>query len=91
MTSAELKNLMLAYEIVGNDLDKRGCEKLADLTDKAMYRIAQNSAWQNVGDALQSTFIDPAIAAGQTAMNAANTVGQAASNAANAAGQFAQN
>ncbi len=91
MASADdIKNLMLAYEIVGNDLDQRGCKKVANITDKVMYRISQNSTWQNVGDALQSTVIDPAVAAGQTAMNAANAVGQTASNAANAVGQFAQ-
>lgn len=91
MASAEdIRNLMLAYQIVGNDLDQRGCKKVANITDKVMYRISQNSTWQNVGDALQSTVIDPAVAAGQTAMNAANAVGQTASNAANAVGQFAQ-
>ncbi len=91
MASAEdIKNLMLAYEIVGNDLDQRCCKKVANITDKVMYRISKNSTWQNVGDALQNTVIDPAVAAGQTAMNAANAVGQTASNAANAVGQFAQ-
>lgn len=63
---------MIAYELVGNDLDRRGLPKLASRVDKVMVRVAQNSAWQNFGDGLQN--------AAEGVANGVATAGQFANN-----------
>jgi hypothetical protein len=40
-TAAELINLAHAYELVGNDLERRGVPKLAAATDKEFRKLSQ--------------------------------------------------